>query len=288
MNGDASMGGDGTISDGLVEGNIIHDNGAGGASGINMDGVTNTMIRNNLLYNNHASGISLYKIDGAVCSSYNQVLNNTIVMAPDGRWVLNIPRPRGGKAACVGNKVFNNILYHPDIFYGAGRGSILIHESTSSGFESDYNVVVDRFSTNGGKSLIDLAGWQALGHDLNSFIATPEELFVPGNNDYHLQTGSLAIDAGIALTDVAEDLDGVPRPQGHGYDIGAYEDPDEPRHDVAVTAVSVPSSVTIGDIVSVGVDLLNQGDFTETVDVTLTDETDGITIGDHADHSSRP
>mgnify|MGYP003418172734 CR=1 FL=1 len=39
--------------------------GAGGGSGINGDGLINSVIRNNLLYDNHASGISLYRIDGA-------------------------------------------------------------------------------------------------------------------------------------------------------------------------------------------------------------------------------
>ena len=64
MNGDISMGGDGIISYAVVENNIVYENGLGGGSGINMDGVTDSVVRNNLLYNNHASGISLYQIDG--------------------------------------------------------------------------------------------------------------------------------------------------------------------------------------------------------------------------------
>jgi parallel beta-helix repeat protein len=59
MNGDVSQGGDGIISNALVEDNIIYDNGRAGGSGINCDGVKNSRIQNNLLYNNHASGISL-------------------------------------------------------------------------------------------------------------------------------------------------------------------------------------------------------------------------------------
>ena len=41
--------------------------------------------------------------------------------------------------------------------------------------------------------------------------------------DYHLQSNSLAIDAGVFLSEVSNDFDGVPRPQGPRYDIGAYE-----------------------------------------------------------------
>ena len=48
----------------LVEGNIIHDNGAGGGSGINADGIQSSVIQNNLLYGNHGSGISLYRDTG--------------------------------------------------------------------------------------------------------------------------------------------------------------------------------------------------------------------------------
>src|SRR5204863_8725469 len=86
MNGDRNFTpGDGIISFALVEKNVIYENGAppGGGSGINCDGVSDSVIINNLLYNNHASGISLYAIDGAEGSSRNRVYNNTIVLASD-------------------------------------------------------------------------------------------------------------------------------------------------------------------------------------------------------------
>ena len=79
MNGDASMGDDGIISYAIVEGNIIYENGNGGGSGINMDGVTNSIIRNNLLYDNHASGISLYQIDGGSGSQNKYITTISIL-----------------------------------------------------------------------------------------------------------------------------------------------------------------------------------------------------------------
>lgn len=215
MNGDLSQGGDGVISFGLIEGNVIYENGLGGGSGINLDGVTDSLIRNNLLYDNHASGISVYQIDGGSGSQNNRLLNNTIVMPADGRWGINIPDPND-----TGNQIFNNIIYSDHSF----RGSILISEPDLAGFESDYNVLVNRLSTDGGNSAISLAAWQALGYDSHSFIATPAELFVdPAADDYRLKGGSPAIDAGLDLTDVPTDLTGQPRPFGPGFDLGAYE-----------------------------------------------------------------
>jgi len=43
------------------------------------------------------------------------------------------------------------------------------------------------------------------------------------NTNFHLQAGSPAIDAGVSLPAVPYDMDSVARPQGAGWDIGAYE-----------------------------------------------------------------
>ncbi len=220
MNGDISMGGDGIISHALVENNIIYENGVGGGSGINMDGVTYSIVRNNLLYDNHASGISLYQIDGGSGSHDNRVLNNTILMASDGRWGINIPEAEAPPAVNNNNQLFNNIIYN----YHSWRGSISIAPSALAGFESDYNVVMDRFSADDGSTRLTLAQWQALGYDAHSIIAPPTQLFVGASIDnYHLKAGSPAIDKGTALNDVSADLEGNPRPFGTAYDIGAYE-----------------------------------------------------------------
>jgi parallel beta-helix repeat protein len=221
MNGDRNFTpGDGIISFALVEKNVVYENGTGGGSGINCDGVSDSVIINNLLYNNHASGISLYAIDGAEGSSRNKVYNNTIVMAADGRWCINIPAATEGQPDPVGNKVKNNILYTPHTF----RGSIATYGSAVSGFESDYNTVVNRFSIDEGNTNMTLVAWQALGYDLHSTISTPAALFVnPAGNDFHLKSGSPAIDAGTSLAEVTQDLDGIPRPQGSAYDTGCFE-----------------------------------------------------------------
>ena len=221
MNGDISeQPGNGLVRFATVENNVIWENGRSGGSGINCDGVDDSVFRNNLLYNNHASGISLYAIDGAHGSSNNKVYNNTIVMAPNSRFVINIPNDGDGKAPPVGNVVENNILYTPDSFHG----SVLIAAPSVSGFHSDFNIVVGHFSDDNGDTSISLAKWQTLGYDLHSILATPAQLFVdPANNNYQLKAGSPAIDKGTSLLDVPVDILGVHRPQGLAWDIGCYE-----------------------------------------------------------------
>src|SRR3989304_3316171 len=162
MNGDIRFKpGDGIISYGIIENNIILENGLGGGSGINMDGVSDSIVPNNPLYDNHATGISLYAIDGAEGSSRNKGYKNTIVMAPCSRWCINIPKSAKGRPNPTGNKIKNNILYTPS----TTKGSVLIYSSTASGFESDYNVGVNSFSESGGKRIITLAQWKASGYD---------------------------------------------------------------------------------------------------------------------------
>jgi parallel beta-helix repeat protein len=215
MNGDISQGGDGIISYGLIEKNIIHDNGSAGGSGINCDGVQNSTIVNNLLYNSLASGISLYKTDGGGPSSNNIVVNNTVLVASTGRWALNIQN------GSTGNVAYNNILYN----YGSYRGSINVSSDSLSGFKSDYNVVMSRFTTDDGNTILSLSAWTAkTGQDSHSLIATPTQLFVnPSNHDYHLLATSPAIDKGTSTDAPTTDLDGNSRPYGKGYDIGCYE-----------------------------------------------------------------
>jgi hypothetical protein len=213
FNGDVSQGSYGLIEDALVEDNVIYGNGVGGGSGINMDGSVNGVIRNNLLHDNHASGISLYQIDAAAPSTGNLIGNNTIVNAVDGRWCINIAD------GSTGNTVRNNILWNLHPF----RGAITLDAASLPGLVSDYNSVIDRFSTDGGNTVIGLAAWQALGWDAHSFVATPAENFLVPGSDFHLLATSPAVDAGTPVGAPASDLEGNPRPVGAGFDMGAYE-----------------------------------------------------------------
>ena len=85
INADVYAGGDGIITNALVENNVIYGNGVGGGAALNMDGVQSSRFQNNLLYDNHASGLVFYAFNGAEGSKNNVVVNNTIVQASDAQ-----------------------------------------------------------------------------------------------------------------------------------------------------------------------------------------------------------
>jgi parallel beta-helix repeat protein len=216
LNGDVSQGGAGVITGALIENNIIHDNGAGGGSAINCDGVRDSRIQNNLIYNNHSSGISLYRDNAAFGATGNLVVNNTIVMAPNARWAINI------KGGSTNNTVYNNILYDMN----SSHGSINVSTDSMQGLSSDYNAVDGRFSPNDDDT-IKLPDWRSqTGNDQHSIIATPGELFVNAPvGDYRLCMNSPAIGAGTRMPPPREtpatDLTGSSRPQSKPCDLGA-------------------------------------------------------------------
>ena len=216
INGDLSAGGDGIISDAQVYGNFIHDNNL--AAGINMDGAENPIIYNNIIVNNHfGQGIALFQQDGAIVSSGAKIFNNTIIVPDDGRWGILMT-----SGANQNTQIYNNIIINQH----AWRGSISC-ESTDN-LSSDHNILSDKMSDLGDGSAMPLATWQALGLDGQSQKADPlANIFMaPGSSDYHLLSESQAVDAGndILVTSIVTlDFDHNVRPEGDGYDIGAFE-----------------------------------------------------------------
>jgi len=213
-NGDSSMGGDGLIQYAIIENNTIYNNGVGGGAGINLDGGQYCIIRNNVLYNNHASGITNYDGDAAAGPIGCEFYHNTIDMAADGRWALQIADTLGKVT------VRNNILYTRS----ANRGGLSLGDANDViNVDSDYNIM-DRVTPDAWTTIYTLAQWQALGHELHSISAPPTSLWVnAAGPDYHLRSNSSAIDKGQTLSSVTADKDGKARPIGNVSDIGAYE-----------------------------------------------------------------
>jgi parallel beta-helix repeat protein len=213
FNGDESVGGDGIISGLLIEDNIIH---GGAQNGLNMDGVQDSIIRNNLVYDNEVNALSVYRIDGAEGPKNMKIVNNTFIV-PSGSsdWCVHLQQDLGGHV------IFNNVLIHQ----GSDGGSIAVGHSN---LISDHNAAINRFSVNGGNSIISFTQWKSNGYDANSFLSTAALLFLDLlGEDFTLKLGAPAIDAGVAslggVAAPADDLEGHPRPQGLAYDLGAYE-----------------------------------------------------------------
>ena len=175
INADLSEGGDGVVTDAVIEGNVIYGNGdggivdygngpvvaSGGGSAINLDGVQRSIIRNNLLYDNHASGISLYRIDGGEPSHDNLVVDNIIINADNARWALNI---QDGSSR---NTVRDNMLFSRNPLSGAIR----IDSPSLVGFDSDDNVVENYFAID--EVAVDVWQWRSrTGADEHSVAVT--------------------------------------------------------------------------------------------------------------------
>jgi hypothetical protein len=62
-----------------------------------------------------------------------------------------------------------------------------------------------------------------------SNLAVGEDVFVDAaSDDYHLLSDAQPVDAGVQIDDVTYDYDGVARPIGDAYDVGAFEWTDMP------------------------------------------------------------
>jgi hypothetical protein len=193
----------------------IHDNvltqGANGDSrGINVGNAlsgTYGSIYNNILYNvgQDFSGIMIYSGDWKI---YNNTLYN--VFATGGIISLsNLPRQLGGAPANWGvptADIRNNIIYSDgqSVYVGAESGASMSQATLSNNLYYNFGA--------------------APAQDASAISANP--LFVnAAAGNFHLQSGSPAINTGTASvsTVVTVDHEGVNRPQGGGFDIGAYE-----------------------------------------------------------------
>jgi hypothetical protein len=221
MNGDAHQGGPGLIRDALVEDNVIFNNGTKGGSGINCDGVVDGVFRDNLIYSAHASGLSLYRIDAAGPSTHALIVGNTILVAKDGRWAINISNDSTGAI------LYDNILLNDN----PRHGSIAFDGTASiASCQCDHNVLCGGgivATTDGGDSVLSFAKWQALGFDAHSGTASVSDLFRDAEHaDFTLLPGSTVRAGGVShfagTTAPRTNLLGKPRGAGQGYSIGAY------------------------------------------------------------------
>jgi len=215
LNIDKNQNNNGTISNALIEGNTIYDNNKVGGAGIFCDGVQNSTICNNLLYNNHNNGISLIKENSNAPSTNNLIVNNSIYMSSDAHLAVYIANES------INNQVLNNIIFSKN----KNHAGLHCELNSLTGFQSDYNIVTDKFTTDGGNNILSLNDWRKkTGQDENSRLSSPNAIFQsPGSDNYRLIKGCHAIDNGTSNNAPTKDIEGYTRAKGSNIDIGAYE-----------------------------------------------------------------
>jgi PKD repeat protein len=150
--------------------------------------------------------------------SLQEVYNNVAVNC---KWSFATEMSWGGTPDQPAVKFHNNISLNPTGVYGGHM--CFASASPDACWDSDYNI----FYPDGAQSFrrsgtyTNFSGWKALGYDTHSRNANP--LFDnPAGGDFHLQTNSPAIDAGVYVS-LNRDHEGTSVPQGSNTDIGAYE-----------------------------------------------------------------
>jgi parallel beta-helix repeat protein len=116
-----------------------------------------------------------------------------------------------GSGAGIGLRDAPNVIAKNNVFFDQ-PGPAISRAGNVEGHEIGYNLVYRS------------DGQEPSGSPYPNDLWDVDPRFVdPRGGDYHLQSGSPCIDAGVALSQVADDFDGNARPQGAGIDIGPYE-----------------------------------------------------------------
>ncbi len=209
-----------------IEGNLFYNNynftNSDGTAFIYAQGTNMTTIKNNIFINPHS--VSAISFEGYVDAKF---FGNT-VYAPRGA-ALNID----ARSLTNGLNVSNNI------FIGNPNGLIQLSNSTIlENLTMDYNVF-NSPNNRVSKTITPFryynhTAWQALGYDSHSiFVDNISDILFTNISGYPelsstveltLLETSPAIDSGIDLQGIVDyDFAGISRPQGNGWDIGAYE-----------------------------------------------------------------
>jgi hypothetical protein len=254
------FGGYGAQSNFDVGWNRLHDNPFG--KGIQVyghvagDTITHLVIHDNEIYNNTMVGIELGGSDGQTdfvqdAFLYNNILWNNANGAPvshmvygavelegldanDGTYTLynntfyaNSPAHNGiqaGGAIAFGTNGVRSVSLANNIFFAAPGSPCYLYFDDSSAPAANRVLFSNNLYFNAGKGPSGCnynVGSIAVGSDAKGVNANPN-FANPSASNFHVAAGSPAIDAGMN-TGVATDFDGVVRPQGSAFDIGAFE-----------------------------------------------------------------
>ena len=195
---------------------------------------SNTLIEGNDVYNNEGYGIQAYggSLNGTIIRR-NRIHDNGIGggagVGPSAGMVLST----GTGIQAYNNIIWNNaagiqiqygtvntLVYNNTIYNNTRSAPSTPNYCVYNGSDTSGRIFENNICYQNPAGFIDVASPPAV----KSNNLMPDPLFVnPAAADFHLQSGSAAINAGAPINLVATDFDGVLRPQGPAYDIGAYE-----------------------------------------------------------------
>jgi parallel beta-helix repeat protein len=188
----------------------VHGDGTAHGSGVTLGGQPNNItIKNNIFF--AYGGVATYNT--TVNSHHIYVLNNTFI----NDLSFNIYHPLG-----VGLENSPYSVIKNNIFYNHNYHTVYILTDTGTA-QVDYNLAYNNDGTI--PPCVAWGNWNTCQPTSNHELWNVNPQFVdPASGDYHLHATSPAIDAGYNLGNlVINDFEGIIRPQGAGYDIGAYE-----------------------------------------------------------------
>ncbi|MGH8651006.1 MAG: choice-of-anchor Q domain-containing protein, partial [Gammaproteobacteria bacterium] len=238
-----------TIANGVdrfeVRGNELFnpaDNENLGGEGIDVkSGVQNGKIHHNIITGPTRDRTAIY-VDAFDRYVKNvEVFNNIVYDTNTAGIIVAFERPGG---------VVDNIKIYNNVLYGNGLGGVAVHDfGYTNGTINNISVMNNTIYGNGHK-----VGHHARGIWVNTQIATNmvirnnivyknEDTFYLNNpgivvdhnlttdpqfineaaKDFHLKSTSPAVNTGSSVSAPTTDYDGVSRPQGSAFDIGAYE-----------------------------------------------------------------
>ncbi len=180
--------------------NVVHDVGGSGfaVSAEEVGGASsNINIYNNIAYNGNIAGIMIPSYgDGAV--SNVKVINNVFYnFNQGGAWL-------GSWGGPISDIVIRNNIFSKN------PGGQIRNDKPAATVTIDHNLI-DTY-----------LGWKDETRGSN-YIESDPQFINPSNGDFHLQNTSPAIDQGSFIDAPITDFDGILRPQGLGYDMGAFE-----------------------------------------------------------------
>jgi len=191
------------------------------------DFVDDLRIHDNLLAGSDLNNLLLGGSDGGTEILGNVSVTGNVIAGARGAEGLRINDPNGtvviDNNTLYGNAVAQIYLEEAGAGHVTLRDNILVAQAGQQYYEFDAGSSPASFVP--ARNLV-FGGGACEPWDTGCVNADP--LFV-GAADFHLQDASPAIDAGVA-TSAARDHDGVPRPQGAAFDLGAFESltPPEP------------------------------------------------------------